>query len=92
MLCGARNSHDINTPMKTFFLLLCMLVGGLVSAQEARPIAIEDLPARLQEAVNQGEIPGLALVLIQEGELRYLGGAGIADRESGRLADANTHF
>ena len=92
MLCGPRNSHDINTPMKTFFLLLCMLVGGLVSAQEARPIAIEDLPARLQEAVNQGEIPGLALVLIQEGELRYLGGAGIADRESGRLADANTHF
>lgn len=78
--------------MKTLLLLLSFVVAGFARAEEAAVIAIEELPARLQEAVNKGEIPGLALVMIQDGELRFTGGAGIADRESGRLVDANTHF
>lgn len=70
-----------------------LLLGSAVSATPAAPPAdLEALQQQAQRLLAEGDIPGIGVALLRDGEPLWIGGLGVADRSSGRVVAADTPF
>jgi CubicO group peptidase (beta-lactamase class C family) len=67
-------------------------LAGAVPAEAAAPASIDRLRARISEVLAREGVPGVGLALVDRDGLVWAGGVGVADRETGRLVDADTQF
>jgi CubicO group peptidase (beta-lactamase class C family) len=77
-------------PLLSLVLLLSSSLHAEPSAQP--PTTPEALRARLNAVSGDAVLPGLGAVVVSPDGETLLLGAGLADLESGRRADADTHF
>ena len=54
--------------------------------------SLEELTRRFAQVVHEYGDPGVSIAILEGGELRWAGGFGLADRERGILADADTQY
>jgi len=54
--------------------------------------AVADLPASVAEAMAETGVPGVAVAVVHEGEVRFAAGFGVRDVEGGEPVDAETVF
>lgn len=74
-------------------LLLAVLLPAVSRAgAPVAPDTLDALQARLRTLMDEGDIPGFGVVLIRNHEPVWIGGLGVADRETGRAVDAQTRF
>lgn len=71
---------------------LALALTARAESPETPPTTPEAIQSRLDVAISEGGLPGVAAVLIRPGEAPLLLGAGMADREAGRRVDADSHF
>lgn len=73
-----------------FFILGCFsLLPHQVSGQSP---GLHNLETRVQEILDETGTPGAGVVLVQNGELLWAGGVGLADRETSRPVSGETIY
>lgn len=84
--------------MKRLFSALILLSAAFFPATadasgSAPPQSIEELRAQISDVLKSAAAePSAGLALIENGEAAWRGGIGVADPNTGRRADANTHY
>lgn len=63
--------------------------GSSLAAQESVESTVEK---RVRQALEEHDIPGASVAVVRDGEVTLTAGYGVADRESGRAAEATTPF
>jgi CubicO group peptidase (beta-lactamase class C family) len=63
-------------------------------AAPTEPLAafVPELEALIAQAIDEWKVPGLALAVVQNGEVALLGGYGLRDVEAGLPVTVDTHF
>jgi CubicO group peptidase (beta-lactamase class C family) len=74
--------------------LICTpLVANIAHSEtEPPPSTIAELRHRIGEVLERTQIPGMICALVTRDEVLWVGGVGVADRATGRAADASTLF
>lgn len=73
-------------------LLAAYLMPMAAKALPTTPSTLDGLQKRLQILMDEGDIPGVGVVLIRNHEPVWIGGLGTADHDTGRAVDAQTRF
>src|SRR5688572_3194028 len=74
--------------------LVCAMGSALSTQQEVQPVpaALQELHERIQNVLDETGTPGMIGALVSRDEVLWAGGVGVADRATGRAADAATPF
>lgn len=62
------------------------------AVEVAAPMTIAQLQARIAAVLEREGVPGVGLALVDRGGIRWAGGVGVADVDTGRPVDADTQF
>jgi len=88
-----------NYPFTTFFLWLVTLaiscwvcVLPLAADTDIKPLSAEEIEKEVTTLMEEGDIPGLSLVIIRAGEPVYIKGFGVTDLESRNPVQPGTLF
>ncbi len=83
---------------KIIIICVCFLtsyLGATLSAQDVGKVNNIELTKKINEftqAWQKGDMPGLSLGVVSQGEILYTGGFGLADLETERSVNADTRF
>ncbi|HQV00705.1 MAG TPA: serine hydrolase domain-containing protein, partial [Bacteroidia bacterium] len=76
--------------MKKMFMALCFLS---INAIQAQPTFVTDsLNTYIKNAMQQWQIPGMAVAIIKDGKVVLANGCGVANVETKKPVDAYTLF
>ena len=90
---GSLGLHTLEPPAATPMLDEPQRLDLLAAPVEvAAPASIEQLRARIAAVLEREGVPGVGLALVDADGVRWAGGVGVADRETGRPVDADTQF
>jgi len=73
-------------------LLLLVLIAGVFFPLRTPPVSVAEIREHAEQALQQFNIPGLAIAVVKDGEVVLAEGFGVSNLQTGAAVDADTLF